>query len=247
MGAYLSLPAIASYFILPSGGAAFTTLNLLFFYMTWSTLVMSHSPLKIEILGTAFAQLIFFALPSTLFLLLDLAVPSLVTDYKIQGASGLATPAAGSGRNKKPGCWRIAGVSLGNMALSLMVQGGIEYWLTEVLQLRSAVRVDNTLPLPWTMVKEVLLGLGVGQVGPPLIPSPVLCDRLLMWVNRHFITPNTPGNTARRPGLRRSIRNGPTPSRRHTAPRRSTTTPSPTSFSNPFLYTFPISCCDHIF
>ncbi|EGE03204.1 sterol desaturase [Trichophyton equinum CBS 127.97] len=51
MGALLSIPVL-SYLLIPSMSSYGTSLNLIFFYLTWTTLVLSHGPLKVELVGT---------------------------------------------------------------------------------------------------------------------------------------------------------------------------------------------------
>ncbi|PWW77353.1 hypothetical protein C7212DRAFT_174006 [Tuber magnatum] len=59
-----------------------TSLNLLFFYITWSTLLLAHTPLRIELLGTLISRFIFFWLPALFFYLLDTALPSVTSELK---------------------------------------------------------------------------------------------------------------------------------------------------------------------
>lgn len=53
----------------------------------------------------------------------------------------------------------IVGLSLFNVCLGVGVQAGIEFLLTEVLNIRSAMQVTTTLPMPWTIAKGVVRGL----------------------------------------------------------------------------------------
>src|SRR3954468_16628820 len=95
MDLLLSLP-IMSYFLAPSVTSWSTSLNLLFFYMTWTTLVLSHSPLKIELMGVFGLRLVFWLAPSLLFLLVDTLLPSLAENLKYNGASALPARDAGA-------------------------------------------------------------------------------------------------------------------------------------------------------
>ncbi|KAJ5904383.1 hypothetical protein N7504_006766 [Penicillium tannophilum] len=52
MGALFSLPII-SLLLVPTMTSYATSLNFIFFYMTWSTLVLSHSPLRVELVSSA--------------------------------------------------------------------------------------------------------------------------------------------------------------------------------------------------
>lgn len=174
MGALLSLPVL-SYFVLPSFGTCATSLNVMFFYMTWSTLVLSNSPLQVEIIGTLAAHTLFFLLPATFFLLLDTVIPSLVVDYKAQGTAGLPTRAGGvnGGRKRKgtPLWWQIVGLSLLNIAISVGFQAGIELLLTEVLHVRSGLKITTSFPMPWTMARDVMRALAIREVSIFLIRS----------------------------------------------------------------------------
>ncbi|KLU83793.1 hypothetical protein MAPG_02844 [Magnaporthiopsis poae ATCC 64411] len=88
MDILLSLP-IASYFLAPSVTSWSTSLNLIFFYMTWATLVLSHSPLRIEVFGTLAVRLLLYVAPSLLFLTFDTLLPSLAESIKVGGTSAL--------------------------------------------------------------------------------------------------------------------------------------------------------------
>src|ERR1700761_9551213 len=51
MDAIVGLPVL-SFLLIPTMSSYSTSLNILFFYLTWSTLVLSHPPLKVEIIAT---------------------------------------------------------------------------------------------------------------------------------------------------------------------------------------------------
>lgn len=184
MDALFSLPAL-SFLIIPTFSSYSTSLNLLFFYLTWSTLVLSHPPLKVEILGTLAVRVLFYILPSTLFLFFDGVLPSAAVGLKAQG--DVALPSSGG----KGRWWKVASVSVGNVLLSVAVQAGVEALFTEVLHIRSALKVTTTLPMPWGIAKDLLRGLLLREVGsmylagfhnalmvssgPAILPSP-LCS-----------------------------------------------------------------------
>ena len=167
MGALLSLPVV-SYLLLPSFSTYATSLNLMFFHITWSTLMLSNSPLRVELIGTLAAHTLFFLLPSLLFLLVDTAIPSLVVDYKIQGAAGLPTRTGGvrGGRKRKgaPEWYKVVGLGCLNIALSVKIQAGVEVLLTEVMGMRGGLRITRALPMPWTMAMDVLRALAIREV-----------------------------------------------------------------------------------
>ncbi|KAI9839896.1 MAG: hypothetical protein M1819_000088 [Sarea resinae] len=162
MDAILSLPAL-SFLAIPAIGSYSTSLNLLFFYMTWSTLVLSHSPLNVEIFGTLAIRILFFILPSTLFMLFDSAVPSLAVALKAQG--DIALPVRGSSRSdggRK--WWLVAGVATVNVLLGVALQIGVELLFTKVLTFRSALKVTTRLPMPWGIFKDLSRGLLLREV-----------------------------------------------------------------------------------
>ncbi|MCJ1360440.1 MAG: hypothetical protein MMC33_010445 [Icmadophila ericetorum] len=58
------------------------------------------------------------------------------------------------------GRWnKIALVSIGNVIMGVILQATIEYILTDVLHMRSALKVTIFFPMPWGIAKDVLLGL----------------------------------------------------------------------------------------
>ena len=88
MDVILSLP-ILSYFAAPLATSWSTSLNLLFFYLTWTTLVLSHTALRIEVLGTLAVRVALWLAPSLLFLLFDALLPSLAAGLKVGGRASL--------------------------------------------------------------------------------------------------------------------------------------------------------------
>lgn len=176
MDAILSLPVLG-YFLMPSGSTYSTSLNFLFFYMTWSTLVLSQSPLRVEVVGTLGVRILFFILPSLLSLLFDSIIPTLSVGVKRQGKQALPTRTGGLriSRSKTPKWYKVVGISLFNILLGIGIQAGIESFLTLMLHYKSALRVTTTLPMPWSIGKDVLKCLLVREVGDP----PMCVDRML--------------------------------------------------------------------
>lgn len=150
--ALLSIPIISS-LALPFFSSYSTSLNLLFFYMTWSTLVLSHSELNVELYGTLFVRVLFYILPSLLFLAFDTSVPSLACEIKAEG--DVALP----GRKGRRKVMEVVGWALANVLLGVGVQAGTEMLFTRVLQIRSALKVTTRLPMPWGMFKDIVRGL----------------------------------------------------------------------------------------
>jgi hypothetical protein len=175
MDILLSLPVV-SYFFLPSVSSYSISLNLLFFYLTWSTLILSHSAIRIEIIGTLAIRIIFFLAPSTLFLLFDSLIPSLAAPTKLQGASALPVPPSSSRRRRTTqrrirnsasisssgadsgpyAWWKVVLLSTFNILLGTVLQAGVELLLTTYLRRKSALKVTTTLPLPWSIGKDLV-------------------------------------------------------------------------------------------
>ncbi|PUU78314.1 hypothetical protein B9Z19DRAFT_983671 [Tuber borchii] len=132
-----------------------TSLNLLFFYIAWSTLLLAHSPLRIELFGTLITRFIFFWLPALFFYLLDTALPSITSQWKIRaGTSAQFDRRAG----------KVVAVAMGNMLLGVGVQGLVEWALIEVAGWKSAVRVSSGMPLPGGVVWDLIRGLVLREV-----------------------------------------------------------------------------------
>ncbi|KAI5791994.1 sterol desaturase family [Geopyxis carbonaria] len=129
-----------------------TSLNLLFFYLTWSTLLLSHPPIRIELAGTLIIRILFFWTPALLFQLFDSLLPSLARNIKLRGAGGIAP---GGQR------LRVLGWALFNTLLGVAAQGAVEYSLTTGMGRKSALRIASTLPMPgeilWGVLRAVLL------------------------------------------------------------------------------------------
>lgn len=166
MDALFSIPVL-SLFLIPALSSYATSLNLIFFYMTWTTLVLSHPPLRVELFGTAAVRIVFFALPSLLFFLFDILTPSAAVVVKAQGESGL--PGGKRRRNIRLKELKVAGWALFNLGLGVAAQAAIESLLVRGFGFRSALKVSMRLPLPWEMVKDMLLGLLGREVSLVLI------------------------------------------------------------------------------
>lgn len=147
MDLLLSLP-IVSYFLAPSVTSWSTSLNLLFFYMTWTTLVLSHSPLRVEIIGTLALRVALWLVPSLVFLLFDGLVPTIAESLKQGGPAALPPTAKG------PVILRTFGLALFNLALSTAVQAGISVAWTYAAG-DTLFRASTTLPFPWQVIKHI--------------------------------------------------------------------------------------------
>lgn len=153
----LGLPLISAA-LLPVYSNYSTSLNLLFFYLTWSTLVLSHPPLRVEAFGLLAIRLLFYLLPSTLFLLFDAAVPSLAVAIKAQGQIALPGRSGSRGFRGPKGILKVVGWSTFNVVLGIALQVGIDLLATKVLRVKSALKIVTRLPLPWGLAKDIAKG-----------------------------------------------------------------------------------------
>ncbi|KAJ5752624.1 hypothetical protein N7520_009541 [Penicillium odoratum] len=161
MDAIFSLPVI-SLLLIPTMSSYATSLNFIFFYVTWSTLVLSHSPLRVELVGSVAVRLLFYVLPSLLFFLFDILTPSAAVILKAQGEAGL--PSGRKKGNVRVRDLKVAGWSIFNLLLAAVLQAGVETLLVQGLRIRSAVKVSMKLPMPWEMGKGLLVGLLIREI-----------------------------------------------------------------------------------
>lgn len=174
LDALLSIPAL-SFLLIPTFSSYSTSLNLLFFYVTWSTLILSNSPLKVEVLGTLGIRVLFYLLPATAFLAFDGATPTLAAKAKEHGESALPMGEEQGGRKGK--WWRTALVSTGNVLLGVALQSCVEFVFTKLLHFRSALKISTSLPMPWAIAIDLIRGLFLREVSLyPLSPSEGLAD-----------------------------------------------------------------------
>lgn len=150
MDVLLSLP-ILSYLLSPASASWSTSLNLLFFYMTWTTLVLSHTSLRIRILGTLAIRVVLYLIPSLLTLLLDTSVPSVAESAKLGGRASLPQ------RNTRA-IARQVGLVLINLALVTAAEGASNLGFKFVLG-EDDFKGTSVLPLPWQLAKHILLML----------------------------------------------------------------------------------------
>jgi hypothetical protein len=135
--------------------------------MTWSTLVWSHKPLYVEIIGTAAFRLFFFLLPALGMLLFDMGLPSVAVMLKARGEDALPGK---RGRNKVA---KVLGVAVFNVLLEIALQAGVQ--LLSVFFLRqSALKITTTLPVPWGMAKHVVYAL-------------IIRGCLQYYIHKHFL------------------------------------------------------------
>lgn len=125
--------------------------------MTWAILVRSNDPMRLEFLGTLGVRILFYILPSLGFLAFDSATPSLAINMKEH--EDIALPMSEENGGRKGRWWKVALVSIGNVLLGVAIQMGIELFFTQVLHLRSLLKISTTVPLPWSIAKDLMLGL----------------------------------------------------------------------------------------
>lgn len=156
----ISLP-LASLFAIPMLSSWSTSLNLVFFSLTWTTIAMTYSPLQLEFFGPLVLRTCLYLLPSALFLLFDLGVPSLAGELKAHGEYALPGRQKGGAAKLR----RVVAWSAVNVLLAVAIQAGIEWLVTDVLRFRSLLLIKgsawslNHLPNPWTLFKHAVLGL----------------------------------------------------------------------------------------
>jgi len=150
MGSVVSLP-ILSYFALPAVTSYSTSFNLLLFAINWYILLLTHPPLQVELIGIALVRILFYLLPSLIFLAFDGLLPSLAVALKAQG--DLALPRRKN--RKKQG--QIIFWSIFNLVLSIAIQAGLELLLTKVLLLRSSLSLSKRMPTPYHILKSMAI------------------------------------------------------------------------------------------
>lgn len=161
MDAFVSLPAL-SFLLIPAFSSYSTSLNLLFFYITWSTLVLSNPPLQVELVGTFAVRALFYLLPSLFFLAFDTCVPGASASLKALGPAAL--PLRNPTRAATRRLLATVGWSLFNTLLGILLQACTELLFTRVLSIRSALRVTTSLPMPWGIAKDLLRGYLLREV-----------------------------------------------------------------------------------
>ncbi|KAL8997526.1 MAG: hypothetical protein Q9169_003221 [Polycauliona sp. 2 TL-2023] len=161
LDALLSIPAL-SFLLIPTFSSYSTSLNLLFFYVTWSTLILSNSPLKVEVLATLGIRVLFYLLPATTFLAFDSATPNVAAKAKEHGEAAL--PMGEEQGGPKGRWWRIALVSTGNVLLGVALQTCAELAFTKLLHIRSALKISTSLPMPWAIAIDLIRGLFLREI-----------------------------------------------------------------------------------
>lgn len=159
--AILSAPLL-SYALLPTLTTSWTTsANIVFFSLTWATIVWSYSPLTVEFFSTLAVRILFYLGPCASFLSFDTSMPSVAQSMKAHGPEALPFKAAGAGKSDQTRLPKVVALATFNTVLGVLLQAAIEALLTEVLHLRSGVRMAATLPAPWSLVKDLTVAFVV--------------------------------------------------------------------------------------
>ncbi|RPB00718.1 hypothetical protein L873DRAFT_1804821 [Choiromyces venosus 120613-1] len=132
-----------------------TSLNLLVLYLAWTSLLLTHSPLRIELFGTIITRVIFFWIPALFLSALDILLPSISAEWKIRTGGTLRFDVRAG---------EMFAVAMGNMILSVGLQGGMEWILTEVMGRKSMLRVSGRVPLPWELVWDLVRGVVLREI-----------------------------------------------------------------------------------
>jgi hypothetical protein len=115
--------------------------------------VVSHDPLTIEIYGTIAIRALCYVLPALVFFAFDVGLPNLSKNVKARGKRHLPSQLS---RDKLV---KVTAIAVGNVALAILIQAALETVVTRVLHLRSLIKVTTILPLPLTIVVDILKGL----------------------------------------------------------------------------------------
>lgn len=148
MDVLLSIPLIST-LLTPSWS---TSINILFFYATWSTLVLTHDAPTIHALALLALRVVLWLVPSLVFLAFDTLLPSLAEGIKFAGAASLP---------RRP--LRLLGLSVFNMLLVTATEGALGYGFIYATG-QPLFRTSTTLPLPWQLFKHILILLTAREV-----------------------------------------------------------------------------------
>jgi len=162
---YFGLPALfgSTYFA--------SSLNVLFFYMTWMTLVMSHPPLGIELLGSLVVRIIFYWMPTLLFILLELGMPGTSGDLKTRRGKRITADVLLS----------VGLITVMNQVIATGIQGLVYTLFTYIFTPKYPLfNIATTLPMPWNIVKHTLMVLSLREILTYSI------HRFLLHDSKHF-------------------------------------------------------------
>jgi hypothetical protein len=151
MDILLSVPLISAFFT-PSWT---TSINILFFYATWSTLVLTHDPVNIHGVSLLTIRTFLWLIPSLIFLLFDSLLPSLAASIKWAGSAGLPSwTRVQSGKKGPARALRLTGLAVFNALLLTAAEVGTA-WVFRFFAGHALFRTSTTLPLPWQIFKHI--------------------------------------------------------------------------------------------
>lgn len=122
-------------------------------------MVLSHNPLRVEVVGSFVIRVLCYVLPSSAMLAFDVSLPNLSGGWKSLGTDALPFTVNDMRRKNVMRFGSVVFWSLVNIILGVLLQGLIEYVFEAYLGWPSAVRVTTTLPLPWGIFKDLLKGM----------------------------------------------------------------------------------------
>ncbi|CAK7233984.1 hypothetical protein SCUCBS95973_008782 [Sporothrix curviconia] len=123
MDVLLSLP-IVSYLLGPGATTSWSTsVNVLFFYLTWTTLVLSYAPLHIALAGVLTLRVLLWMIPSLLFLAFDTSLPSLAASTKLGGAASLPPRGTADARLR---LGKLVLLAVINLVLEALLQAALQ-------------------------------------------------------------------------------------------------------------------------
>lgn len=175
MDVLFSLPMFG-YLLGPALSSWSTSLNLLFFYMTWSTLVLSQPPLVVHIFGILAVRIVFFLVPSLVTLFFDVSLPSLAEGIKHGGRSALPPRDAAA-------LGKLLGLVLLNLAIITAIEGVLSFVFMLIFN-EPVFKTTTTLPLPWGILKHVLILLSARETLLYYIHRFVLHGKSYRWLSK---------------------------------------------------------------
>lgn len=178
MGSFLSLPLpldILSLIIVPSAVSYATSANLLFFYVNWVSLIFSHSPLRLEIVGTLVVKCLFYIIPSWFLWMVDL----LLVQQRVEDDDGTGKKK----KKKERTMWerlKVAIWSTLNVILGLIIQVMLELVISKILKWDRLIRTTIMLPLPLDIAFSIVKAVLLREVRTIYIHSDTLTSRLIV-------------------------------------------------------------------
>ena len=152
MDVLLSVPLISAFFT-PSWT---TSINILFFYATWSALVLTHDPITIHASSLLAIRAVLWLIPSLLFLGFDSLVPGLAASIKFAGDAGIPEWTRRGGRSGAYRALKLVALAVFNVLLLTAVESGITFGF-RFFAGKPLFKTSTTLPLPWQIFKHLAI------------------------------------------------------------------------------------------